>query len=91
MRTFVSLRKFSNIRRLQPPSYLSLYGFSLSNPDLVRNTWRHPSLPSVSRWIDDILQSGLISKDELLPEGIEGVAIISDDSSDSSVSLRPAV
>lgn len=66
----------------------SFYAFSLSNPCLVRNTWRHPVLPSVSRWLDDLLDYGLVSRDELMPEDIDQIAVLEEAALDQ-ISLRP--
>ncbi|KAF9006258.1 hypothetical protein BDZ89DRAFT_1104856 [Hymenopellis radicata] len=51
----------------------AFYPYSLTNPSLVRNTWRHPDLPYVSRWLEAMFESGLVSKEELLPEDIDSV------------------
>lgn len=55
---------------------LRFYPYSLTNPDLVKNTWRHPSLPMISKWLDAMFESGLVAKAELLPEELDGVELL---------------
>ncbi|KAK0465011.1 uncharacterized protein EV420DRAFT_1617800 [Desarmillaria tabescens] len=45
----------------------AFYPYSLTNPELVRNTWRHPDLQYVSAWLDAMFDSSLVSRGELLP------------------------
>lgn len=46
----------------------AFYPYSLVNTDLVRNTWRKKDeLSFVSRWLDAVFATGLVSEGELLP------------------------
>lgn len=48
----------------------AFYPYSLTNPQLVENVWRHSDLPYVGDWLDAIFASGLVSEQELLPHAL---------------------
>lgn len=49
------------------PLLCSFYPYSLTNPDLVKNVWRHADLPYINKWLDALFSTGLVSHAELLP------------------------
>lgn len=48
----------------------AFYPYSLVNEALVKETWRKKEeLPFVSRWLDAVFETGLVTPQELLPCG----------------------
>lgn len=43
----------------------SFYAFSSVNEELLKQTWRHDSLPAIGKWVDTLLESGLVDKKAL--------------------------
>ncbi|KAM0748879.1 hypothetical protein T439DRAFT_291022 [Meredithblackwellia eburnea MCA 4105] len=54
----------------------AFYPYSLTNLELVKNTWRHPSLPHFGKWLDAMLDSHLLDREELLSEDLAGVELL---------------
>lgn len=43
----------------------SFYPYSRTNPELVQETWHHPSLPRIQQWLQALQTLGLIEEAEL--------------------------
>ena len=44
---------------------VSWYAFSSVNEELLKQVWKHESLPAIGKWVDTLLESGLVGKKDL--------------------------